>query len=70
MGGGGILLSHPLPPDLLTQWGWFVKGRWPCAYAVRTEEEGAQFKAWYTKGYPAKGLVAHLEDNPGWFRVF
>ena len=65
-----LFLSRPLPVDLLAQWRWFVEGRWPCAYAPRTEEEADRFLQLYSEGFPSKGLVAQMEETPNEFVVF
>jgi hypothetical protein len=64
-----LFLSRPLPVDLITQWRWYVKGRWPCAYAARTEEGADRFLQWYSEGFPSKGLGAEMEENPNEFVV-
>ena len=64
-----LFLNRPLPVDLLTQWRWYVEGRWPCAYAARTEEAAKQFSKWYSDGFPDSGLVAQMEENPNEFMV-
>ena len=28
-----LLSTRPVPPALQEQWGWFMRGRWPCGYA-------------------------------------
>jgi hypothetical protein len=59
-----LFLSRPLPVDLLTQWRWYVEGRWPCAYAARTEEETDRFCSGIERAFLPKVLLRKWRKPP------
>jgi hypothetical protein len=63
-------LNIEMPLELIIVWDWYVKGHWPCSYAVRSKEEGEIFFNWYRNGFPEGQMIKYMEENKPEYMIY
>ncbi len=59
-----LFLSRPLPVDLLTQWRWFVEGRWPCAKLHEQKKKQTGFCSGIVRAFLPEALLRKWKKTP------